>query len=663
MFASWPPISCGATVQGEMTGTSKIKAVALGALSCLTVALLSLGAHRRALEAGFHLDDFYRATDNPGIESVSPLSRHFTDPSTMATLPHLIQYRPLLPLTLSLTHALAEQAETEPVVMHHAGNLALHIIAALLIFFLVRSLQRAALFDDEEPPSTFLPFAAAALFAVHPVAGIAVNYVSNRDLLLALVFILGALLCYVSAVRSGKKLAWFSCALLLVCALLSKQNAALFPAIVFTYELTLGRRGLLDWTLWRRSLSFAAVVAGFLALVNYGVGFSDADQLLIERAPYEYPLTELRLHLFHYARNLVWPLTLHPLPAIEPVRSALEPGVLLGTALIILSLSLASLLVRARPLVAFCVFAYFGWLSMTSSVLPMRSFAEDYRQLISLPFACVLMAAAIAALPKRGRALALFTACLSLGFASDVNARHWQTEESLWERAVALGTTSIGHMNYGRSVQWRDPALAKLHYERSLELNPNNVYAKINLALQMIAMGNPDEGIALAEETANDVPDWALTQHWLSQAYKNAGRRKDAIAPAVRANEIEPNNPYYRDQLVLFLHRYARELQQSGEVPASLPLLELLHSKVERFQDSQFQHAWALHSNGALDEAVVWYEKHLAAEPQGAQARCNLAYALRDLGRKEDAAAELRKVLTVNPGHADARALLQSLDG
>jgi tetratricopeptide (TPR) repeat protein len=293
----------------------------------------------------------------------------------------------------------------------------------------------------------------------------------------------------------------------------------------------------------------------------------------------------------------------------------------------------------------------------------MRSFAEDYRQLISLPFACVLLGAAFATLPRRGRAFALGAACLFLGLASNINAGHWRTEETLWGRAVALGTTSMGHLNYGISVRQRDPALAKIHYERSLELNPNNAYAKINLALQMIHNGMVEEGLALAKESTTEVPHWALTQHWLSRAYLSAGRREEAIAPAVRANDLEPNNPYYRDQLSLLLHGYSKDLQQGGEAPASLPLLELLHSKVERFQDSQFQHAWALHDSGELDEAVIWYQKHLAAEPTNKQARCNLAYALRDLDRKEDAADELRKVLAMDPSHADARALLQSLDG
>ena len=177
------------------------------ALPLLAIALLAVGAHWRAMSAGYHLDDFFRATDNPGIEEVSPLTRHFSDPGTMATLPHLVQYRPLLPLTLSLTRALAAPLDVEPVVAHHAGSLVLHILAALLVFYLTRALQRAVQGAGEEPPGSGLAFAAAALFAVHPVAGVAVNYVSNRDLLLALLFLLSALLCYISAARSGGALA------------------------------------------------------------------------------------------------------------------------------------------------------------------------------------------------------------------------------------------------------------------------------------------------------------------------------------------------------------------------------------------------------------------------------------------------------------------------
>ncbi|MFP6640524.1 MAG: molybdopterin cofactor-binding domain-containing protein, partial [Myxococcota bacterium] len=69
--------------------------------------------------------------------------------------------------------------------------------------------------------------------------------------------------------------------------------------------------------------------------------FSDVDQLVITREPFEYPLTELRLHLSHYARNLVWPLLLHPLPKLDPAGGFFEAGVLLGALFIALAISTA----------------------------------------------------------------------------------------------------------------------------------------------------------------------------------------------------------------------------------------------------------------------------------------------------------------------------------
>ena len=682
-----------------MNGTPKTGAVTRGALSIFAITLLALGAHWRALQAGYHLDDFFRATDNPGIESVSPLSRHFTDPGTMATLPHLVQYRPLLPLSLSLSHAAATSFGIEPVVAHHAGNLLLHLLAVALVFLLTRALMKA---EGGEPPGLFLPTAAAALFAAHPVAGVAVNYVSNRDLLLALVFVLGALLAYTRAAKTREKAAWLTCGICLVGALFSKQNAALFPLIALSYELTIGRRSLRDFTVWTRVGSLALLVAVFLASVRYGIGFSDVDQLVITREPFEYPLTELRLHLSHYVRNLVWPLLLHPLPKLDPAGGFFEAGVLLGALFIALAILAAWRSARSHPLLAFCVFAYFSWLVMTSSVIPMRSFAEDYRQLISLPFACVLGAACFSALPRAARNPGLGLACLLLVFASNTNARYWETEETLWGRAIELGTTSQGHLNYGRSIYQTDPALAEDHYRRSIGLSPGNVYAKINLALLLVDTGRVEEGVKLAKEAAKDTPDWGVTQYWLARCLIAAGRSDEAMEPAARARELEPEHAVYasfhvgllrnraetlqaegrageaiapaslayelepedaavRELLAGILHKYARALQVAGQIPASLPPLQRLHAIVDQRGDSRFLHGWALQSEGSLELAVIQYREHLRVDRSHAKARLNMAYALRDLGRPDEAVAELRTLLSEQPEHVDARSLLESL--
>ena len=66
--------------------------------------LASVLAYSNTLENGFQFDDLYRVQGNPGVQEFwSPL-RHFADESTSATLPRLRQYRPLLPLSLSVNY-------------------------------------------------------------------------------------------------------------------------------------------------------------------------------------------------------------------------------------------------------------------------------------------------------------------------------------------------------------------------------------------------------------------------------------------------------------------------------------------------------------------------------------------------------------------------------
>ena len=148
----------------------------LQARACeVVIVVVTLLAYANSLANGFHLDDHYRILDNPGIHG-GPWWRHFVDPTTSSTLPEITQYRPLLPLTLALNRALTGDGP----VGYHAGNLLLLIVAALGVFAWMRELLGAAGRGDR-------PWAAAWValgFALHPVTGILVNYLSARDQLI-----------------------------------------------------------------------------------------------------------------------------------------------------------------------------------------------------------------------------------------------------------------------------------------------------------------------------------------------------------------------------------------------------------------------------------------------------------------------------------------------
>jgi hypothetical protein len=79
-------------------------------------------------------------------------------------------------------------------------------------------------------------FAASALFAVHPMMTEAVGYVSGRSEVLCVTFLLAAMLCAEAWCRDGRR-AWLVAMIAAwLAALLSKETAAMFPLVVFVYD-------------------------------------------------------------------------------------------------------------------------------------------------------------------------------------------------------------------------------------------------------------------------------------------------------------------------------------------------------------------------------------------------------------------------------------------
>ncbi|MDP6762994.1 MAG: tetratricopeptide repeat protein [Planctomycetota bacterium] len=585
-----------------------------------------------SLSGEYHLDDVYRIEDNPQLERVRPVWRHFTDPTTSATLPQLVQYRPLLPLSLSLNRALSDAAGIDLLVGYHLGNLALHLVAVLLLYGLFSELvAHWGAGTASRGSAAHTAFAGALLFAVHPVAGTSVNYLCGRDLLLMLAFLVASLWVYARLRRlGGGAWRWAVCLSCLVLSLCSKTNALVAPLVVLAFEWTCARERWSSPRALARAAPFAAVAAGFWLFTRFVLGFSDASQLIVERASHlEYPLTQLRLHLFHYLRHVVWPFTLRAEAHVEPSTLG-DPRVWAGALLVGGSLVWAVRRRRCAPLAAFCVAAYWILPALTSSVLPLRRLATDYRLVPSLAFLCLLMALAGARLTSRRARVALLAAAATWfgGTAASLN-RHWLTEESFWLQSVRHGGSALAHTNYGLAVSRRDPALAEEHYRRALELYPGHVWARINLGLLMIASERGAEGLALVEEAARLMPRWGVNHHWLAVARERLGRHEDALAAAERACELEPRNQTYREQRTRLLFAAGFGAQRAGRSARAIEL----------------------------------YERHLLADPAAFQTHFNLAYALMEAGEAARAVEHFRRTLELEPGYHEVHRHLATCYG
>jgi tetratricopeptide (TPR) repeat protein len=582
----------------------------------------------------FHLDDFYRVTGNPGIQQVHPIWRHFVDPSTMSTLPRITAYRPLLPLTLSLNYWWGGEQPAG----YHAVNLAFHAISSLLVYALFVPLGRvrsAALI-------------AALLFAVHPLSGIVVNYISARDLAMTQTFMLASLVSYtrMRLQRRDSAPGWAVALVFAAAATLAKTNAAVLPLIVAVFELLFMRARWQAAGLWARVAAFAAVPVALALWTRAGLGYSDLENTVGSAGggPAGYALAQTKAHLVYFF-NFVWPVNMRQMPLLTPPASWLDPAVAATLLIVAGSLAVAWRVRRTQPLIAFCIVSYWLLMAPESSVLPLFHLRVDYRPYPSSPFLYgALVFAAIAILPRAAVIGAGAAAIVALIGASLTINRTWRTEESLWTHSTQLGGSEVAHLNLAMAIADRRDPRVRMHMERALALSPGYALAHIDYGLLLIHLGDRDRGLAELREGVRLSPGWAQSHYWLSVGYDTLSMTAAAADEALEAHRIEPGHLQYA-------YEAGRKLQNAGRLAESLPPLRAVIARNERYGLARFLEGFALQQTGAVDEAIASYRRFLTFQPDYTQAHFNLGYALMTQGRCGEAVPEFTRTLELRPDY------------
>ena len=270
------------------------------ALRTFGVAALGLGllvavAYFPALSNGFVWDDA-AFTDAAPVREAAGIWRIWLSPSEIEGEGH---YWPLTYTTFWLEHRLWGFWAPG----FHAVNLLLHFANALLVWRLLVRLDALPAWGA---------WAAAALFAAHPVHVEAVAWVIGRKDLLATLFYLGAALAWLRSLEAerGK---WYLLALALFAAsLLCKSIGITLPAVLLLH--CWWRHGRLAAKDVWRTLPFFAVAAGFVAIdFAYYEEVIDVDYAVAER------FAIAAQALWFYVGNLLWPAELLPVYPHWPV--------------------------------------------------------------------------------------------------------------------------------------------------------------------------------------------------------------------------------------------------------------------------------------------------------------------------------------------------------
>jgi tetratricopeptide (TPR) repeat protein len=137
---------------------------------------------------------------------------------------------------------------------------------------------------------------------------------------------------------------------------------------------------------------------------------------------------------------------------------------------------------------------------------------------------------------------------------------YWHDSETLWTRDLACAADSdIAHSKLGYALAVRgevDAAIA--HYQKSLEIKPNDVKALYNLGIVLAKIGQVDAAIAHYQKALEIQPDYPAAHDGIGIALARRGEIDAAIAHFRKALEIQPDYPGAR-------HNLGLALQQRGQ--------------------------------------------------------------------------------------------------
>jgi protein O-mannosyl-transferase len=646
-----PLRSVPTAVPAPVPGRADWTVLAAGSVLAAAAAL----AYSRTFSIPFLFDDDTSIAGNPTLRH---LAAAFWPPAGAT-----VSGRPVLNLSFALNYALSGT----DVWSYHALNLAIHVLAGLILFGIVRR----TILRGIPTEATGIAFAVALLWTVHPLLTESVTYLVQRAESLMGLFYLLTLYGFIRAAEAeGRaRILWnilsFTACLL---GMGTKEVMVTAPLVVLLYDRTFiagsfagalrSRRGIYGalaatWLF----LAFLVIAAdGRAGSAGFGSGVSWQS----------YALQQLPA-LVRYISLGLWP---HPLvfdygPAAAPQSSQV---ILWG--LVVAGLVGATLWALARkPVPGFLGACFFLILAPSSSVVPVATEAmAEHRMYLALIPLVVLAVAALRRLLGNAAVPACAVLAGLLCFATLQRNQAYRSEEAIWADTVSKrpqnerAQDNLGFV-LSKEPGRRDEAIT--HFEEAIRLKPDFVEAHYNLAFALLSIpGRLGDAIDEYEEALRLKPDLIMVRFNLARALQTMpGRSGEAIAQYEETIRRRPDFAEARYNLGVML----QEIPGRGD-EAIAQYEEALRLKPED-AGAHFSLGTALQAvPGRLNDAVTQYEDAIGLAPNFARAHLNLGSALERIpGRSADAAAQYGEALRLEPANAEAHfdlgCVLQELPG
>jgi Flp pilus assembly protein TadD len=587
----------------------------------MVLVLAALLAYANSFSNPFLLDDKTSVTTNAQIRTLWPLSMPLSPPDETP-----VAGRPLVNLTFALNYALGGLDARG----YHLGNLAIHLLAALVLLALVRRvLTLGALAPAFGARATALAAACALIWGLHPLHTEIVNYVSQRTTALMGLFYLLTLYCSVRAAehRSGR---WTAAAVAACAAgMASKETMVTAPLLVLVFDRIFLFRSLRD-AVRRRAALYGGLAAtwAFLAVLmatraRTTVGFDEGV------TAWGYLLNQFPL-IVHYLRLAFWP---DALVVDYGVPQMLELADVRSSVVVVVVLAgITAAALRHWPHAGFAGGAFFILLSPTSSIVPIVSEVGAERRMY-LPLAALVVLGVCLAYRATGAVVALVQRRIP-----------WQPGRRLFYTgyaAVALVCAAMCVRIVTRNLEYRSSVeLASVTVER----RPHG-RAYFMLANALLDAGREDEAIRYFRQSGADFAGGNF-----------------ALGTLIVARDPEAG--------IVELESFLRKMPDHPAAPGVRGLIGLAQMRLGRFDRAAAELQVAVQSSpadlaaraalgealfrtGRAEDALPHLRMAAAARPSG-RLHNLIGAALAETGRLEDARAAFERAVRLDPDDAAA---------
>ncbi|NPU85335.1 MAG: tetratricopeptide repeat protein [Syntrophaceae bacterium] len=509
---------------------------------------------------------------------------------------------------------------------HHLTNLIIHILNALLLYWLILRMTGAP----------YASGAVALLFAVHPIQIESVAWVTERKNLLSTLFLLISIHAYIRYVKDKSILIYFGVLILFVLGLLSKPSILSFPFLLLILDY---------WPLKRfsaammsridngqdkiqrisihsiirvvKSRMFVFVVAEkipfvVLSLISSYLSLISMSSIVIDhnRIPLDLRIYNLFVSIIKYLKNYFWPFDYaiyYPFPGNIPLSYFL----LSLSGIIIITIA-AIFLRRNRPWLTV------GWLWFLVALAP----AGGLVQAGLWPE----MANRFMYIPMIGLSLLLVWECNALLKGRYSTVLKYVIFLTILALMIPITRTQNLYFSNGYAL-----------FTRALAVTGPNCIAYNGIGDALYNLGHKDEAEEYFRKAIEANPMYELAQNNYGLCLTRKGDYKNAAKYYTQAISI---NPMF---LPAYLNYGFNEYQQ-GNLEEAKKLLE--HALLIDPHSSATHNTYGavLLKLGNKEGAIRHYQLAVEYGPNDIQARINLSIMYENTGRYDQSLAEYRKI-------------------